>query len=566
MRHSTPSAVEIDRKLRDDFRRRVRDFGISAELTDPVMAVLFRTFAQQLEQLYSETDRIRFALLEEFISNLGMSPRMPSPAQTLVRFSLDRGSQMIPAGTQLVGEAQSGERLTFMTDATLAVSEANIAFALGYQDGGLRLLSSVEIGESIQALRPSLDVARVNLGPNPALFLAVENLPGDHLSQHTLFFDLGPDAFLIEEALKTQTWCLMNDSGELSALGILQPTAANAGLRTLHWLVPGNNLQSAATDEPNEIAELPPGFYGPRNFVFPPFPADRRFLCKVPRAMENSLAKIFGREAQKALSADRAWIRISMPGGIPALNDVVVGITLHAMTASNVECFNQTVVFERQGTSIPIEREQGGVAIHLVAPLSVFGESGKPYIPESEVSIEPGVGRYTIRNGRIDLIPGRRNDGRLDTYANLRMWITHGSLGNKVDPGRVTGFLKASPIAGLRLTNPTAASGGTDSEELSKAQNRFAETLLGRDRIVTKADLMNSVRSFDNRIASIEVQPGVKRCAQGLIPVERIGIGLKREDFIDPDVEFPRLQAGLRKHLADRLPLGTEIAVEVSAQ
>src|SRR5215469_12608039 len=106
MRHGSASAVEIDNKLREDFRRRVKDFGISAEVTDPVLAVLFRTFAQQLEALYSETDRLRLALLDELIANLGIEPRMARAAQTVVRFLQDQGSQLIAAGTELVGEAQ----------------------------------------------------------------------------------------------------------------------------------------------------------------------------------------------------------------------------------------------------------------------------------------------------------------------------------------------------------------------------------------------------------------------------------------------------------------------------
>ena len=75
MAYERPTAVEIDKKLREDFRRRLKDFGISAEATDPVLAVLFRTLAGQLEALYSETGRIRLALLDELITGLGIEPR-----------------------------------------------------------------------------------------------------------------------------------------------------------------------------------------------------------------------------------------------------------------------------------------------------------------------------------------------------------------------------------------------------------------------------------------------------------------------------------------------------------
>jgi hypothetical protein len=564
MRFNNASAVEIDRKLRDDFRRRVKDFGISAEVTDPVLAVLFSTFAQQLEVLYAQTDRIRLALLDELIANLGMAPRMARPAQSVVRFLLERGQQLIAAGTELVGEATTGERLTFITDATLNISAARIAFAAAYQDGALRLVSGNEMPEALQMLRPSLDSVRVNLGPNPALYLAIENLPADHLSQHTFFFELGPDAYRIQQALETETWCLMNSAAELGAAGILRPCAINGGVRRLEWLVPeASHLQAQETDE--EVPALPSGFYGPRAFLFSPVPAARRFCCKVPRAMDAAFAKIFGRESQKALAEDRAWIRISMPRDIPSLQTSLGSITLHAMTASNVECFNQTIVFEKQGTSIPIVREEGGAASHLVAPLSIFGEGGALYLPETEPSVQTGAGRYAIRNGRIELRPAVRPDGNPESYANLRLWVTNGALGNHVGPGQLTGFLRKSQISGLRLANPTSAAGGTDREELSTAQARFSDALLSRDRVVTRADLNTAVRAFDSRIRGAQVEPAVRRTEHGMQRVERVKVMVNSDDFVDPRIEWPILQAGLLRHLANRFPLGTEVAVDVSA-
>lgn len=564
MRYTNASAVEIDKKLRDDFRRRVKDFGISAEVTDPVLAVLFRTFAQQLEMLYAETDRIRLALLDELIANLGMAPRLARPAQTVVRFLLESGQHLIAAGTELVGEAQTGERLTFITDATVAVSRATIAFAAAYQDGWLRLASGVEMPDALQAMRPSLDPVRVNLGPNPALYLAIENLPPDHLSQHSFFFELGPDAYRLQQALETETWCLVDTNGELGARGILRPKPANGGILALDWLV-SEEVQEKPQAPDEEVPILPNGFYGPRTFLLPVIPSTRRFRCKVPRAMDAAVARIFGRESQKALAEDRTWIRISLPRDIPPLHTSLGGIMLHAMTASNVECFNQTIVFEKQGTSIPIVREEGGAASHLVAPLSIFGEGRLPYLPETEPSVESGVGRYAVRNGRIELRPALLPDGRPESYANLRMWVTSGALGNNVGPGQVVGFLKKSQVAGLRVANPTAASGGTNQEEFKHAQARFSEALLSRDRIVTQADLTAAVRAYDPRIHSAQAEPAVRRTERGLKRLERVRVRLNKDDFTDPQAELPILKAGLLKHLASRFPMGTEVDVDVVA-
>jgi len=564
MRYTNASAVEIDKKLRDDFRRRVKDFGISAEVTDPVLAVLCRTFAQQLELLYAETDRIRLALLDELIANLGMAPRLARPAQTVVRFLLDSGQQLIAAGTELVGEAQTGERLTFITDATAAVSRASIAFAAAYQEGSLRLASGIEMPETLQALRPSPDPVRVNLGANPALYLAIENLPPDHLSLHSLFFELGPDSYRIQQALEKETWCLMDNAGELGARGILRPKPVNGGVRAMEWLLP-EQAEEKPQSADEEVPFLPTGFYGPRTFLLPLISPSRRFRCRVPRAMEAALAKIFGRESQKALAEDRAWIRISLPGDIPPLHTSLGGIVLHAITASNVECFNQTVVFEKQGTSIPIARAEGGAASHLVAPLSIFGEGRAPYLPETEPSVQAGAGRYAIRNGRIELRPALSPDGSQEHYANLRLWVTSGTLGNNVGPGQVTGFLKKNQIAGLRVANPTSAAGGTNQEEFTHAQARFSEALLSRSRIVTHADLSNAVRAFDPRIHDAQVEPAVKRTRYGLKRLERVRVRINHDDFTDPKAELPILKDGLLKHLASRFPMGTEVDVDVVA-
>ena len=66
-------------------------------------------------------------------------------------------------------------------------------------------------------------------------------------------------------------------------------------------------------------------------------------------------------------------------------------VFMHAVTASNVECLNQTFYFEKHGTSIPLGSELG-VGTYLVAPLSIFGETGAPYLPDQTPSRDPRAG------------------------------------------------------------------------------------------------------------------------------------------------------------------------------
>jgi hypothetical protein len=565
MPYSSASAIEIDKKLRDDFRRRLRDYGIAAETTDPILAVLFRTLAQQLESLYSETGRIRLALLDELIAGLGIEQRMARPAQTVVRFLVPAGSQVVEAGTEMIGEAQSGERLTFTSDATIAVSQAAIAMAFTYQEGALQLMPGMELPEKIQNARPSLDAVKVNLGPHPAVFLAIEKLPATHLSRHSFFFELGPDAARIQEALKTETWCLFGAGGELHSRGILRPRALNAGVGGLQWLARSETAERAEGDDRAAAADvpaLPAGFYGPRVFVMPGVPAERRTTCVAPRGMEPALGRVFGREYAGLAGEQRAWLRISFPREVPSLHTGIGSITMHAITASNVECQNQTAYFDEKGTSIPISVE-AGTERYLVAPLSVLGEAGSTYVPGMQASSEPGAGRYTIRSGRIELQPARRVDATREDYANVRVWTTAGALGNNVGPGRVETFLKKGMLPGIRLTNPTSAAGGTNGEEFEQAQARFAAALLSRDRIITQEDLTAITRAFDKRIVGAYARTSVERTGSGMRRLLRVTVQLMQDSLADPEAEAPILKSDLTRHLKDRMMMDTELAVNL---
>lgn len=559
MAYARATAVEIDKKLRDDFRRRLKDFGISAETADPVLAVIFRTFAGQLETLYSDTERIRLALLDELIAGLGTERRAARAAQTIVRFLVDRDAELIDAGTELIGEAQSGERLTFTTDASIAASPARLALAATYQDGTLQLMPGIEMPEAVAAARPAVDPVKINLGATPALFLALEELPAMHLSRLGFFFELGPDAGSILRALPHEPWCLAAPDGSLGAQGILRPLRRNAGIRTLEWLLKAPSAPAPA-DSDVEVPELPDGFYAGRGFVFPEVPAERRFLCKLPKAMEPALNKIFGRAAPQVFDRPRAWLRISFPRRVANLHTGIASVWLHAVSASNVECFNETVRFEEHGTSIPISRE-AGTAKYLVAPLSIFGEAKASYFPEFQPSSDPNVGRYNIHNGRIQLRPARHPDDRPESYANLRLWVSSGALANSVGPGKVQGFLKRA--SAVRVSNPTAAAGGTDTEGFQQAQARFATAILSRDRIVTRQDLVAAVRAFDRRILDAAVSLGLDRTETGLRRVQRVRCLVDKEEFLDPPAEGRVLEQELSGHLRTRFLYDTDLSLEL---
>jgi hypothetical protein len=553
MSFQPPTILDIDRSLRDDFRRRVKDFGISVDATDPVLAVLFRTFAQQIEGVYADTGRMRQSLVDELMAGLQLPQRLARPAQAVVRFtSRAQHAKNLRGGTELNARASTGERLTFGLDATIQVSSARIALALAYQDQQLQILPGVEITESLAAYRPSIDPVKVNLGVQPALLLAIENLPPTLLRRHAIFFELGPGSFLLQDALRKEPWWTFSEDGTLNGEGLMRPRRVNSGVYQLDWQLEGGHAVKAES----ELPAIPDGFYSGRQFVFPDMEESRGLLCSVPRFLEGALVRLCGRDMTNFLSTPRVWIKISLPPGGPSLRNTINGILLHAMTASNVFCRNQTVQVERDGTSVPVGRSRDGVQEMLVAPLSVSSLANEPY----EAGVRPrrnaAVGWYELHNDRLTLHPGSDADGQKQRAVNVRLWMTNGELGNRVGPGDITGFANSATFDDISLNHVTAAAGGTNGEDYSSTQRRFAEALLSRGRIVTRADLDASTLAFDRRIVAVQVRSQIERQPEGLRRMERLWVTLDEAGFTRPELELPVLQQGLEAYLRERLVQG----------
>ena len=559
----TPNVLEIDRKLRDDFRRRVKDFGVTSETTDPLLAVLFRTVAQQIDQVYSDTGKLRQSMLHELMRGLQVQQYLATPAQAAVRLLNDLAEpRVLRAGTELNATASSGERLVFSLDATCEVSKAHIAFALAYQDQSVRLLSGVEMSDTVQSMRPSLDAVPVGLGPQPALYLAIENLSPQLLNRHGMYFELGPGTYPVQHALCHEPWWIFGEDGDLGGEGLLRPRRSNAGVFQLQFQT-GTTGTAGMLDTP--LPAIPDGFYAGRQFLFPPMTIDAPFLCRVPRLLEPVLSRILNRDAGSMLNEPRLWIKIPMPPGIPLLHHAIGGIVLHAMTASNVFPRNQTVQFARDGISIPVTR-QGGTQEHLVAPLTVMSTDNDPYEPAAAPSASATAGRYQLHNGRLTMEPGRHSSGEEHAAANVRLWLTNGELGNRVGPGDITGFANAASLTGIRIAPLTAASGGSNGEQVASEERRFADALLTRGRIVTKQDLETAALAVDRRILQAESSSGMERRPEGLRRVERLSLTLDSNGFTRPDIELPALKSQIEIALGGRLVQGLELSVEFTWQ
>jgi hypothetical protein len=180
-----PRASEIDKKLRDDFRRMLKDCGIATQETDPILAVPFRSLAVQVEEVYEEAaESIPLAVLDELMTGLGMPERRSRPAQSVLRFTLQKGRQQFAEGTEFIGETPSKARLTFALDTSIEVSSATISLVVTYSNGLLRLHSGIESSKAFEDARPSFEGMPAELGPHPAIFMAIDVADERHLSQH----------------------------------------------------------------------------------------------------------------------------------------------------------------------------------------------------------------------------------------------------------------------------------------------------------------------------------------------------------------------------------------------
>lgn len=558
------SAAEIDLKIREDFRRYLREYGVESTLIDPVLAVLFRTLAAQIHGLSSDTDRLKTVLLDELLEGLGFERRFAHPAQLVVRYNCQGDPVHVGAGTTLSGEPESGGRISFTTDYGISVSSARIAAVFVYErppessHGELRLLSGIELPAESQSSVPSYGAVPADLGTYPAIYIAIENLGPDYLSRHGVFLQTSPEAMLLNAQLETENWCLVSSNGRFEADGILRPQSLNAGQRQLQWL--RKTDETAQASESVELPVLPGGFWRGKCFVFPPIPSERYFLCEAPRGFEVPLRSIFERAG--LFIKPRAWVRIQLDPRVEPLHTAVSSVYLHAQSASNVECLNQTIHFADNGATVPISRETGGRAF-LVAPLSITGESGQTYLPEFQPTFQPGTGRYRLHQGHLTFLPGKMPNGEDETFANVRLWMTTGAAGNQMSVARLKSFANA-PARGLSVENITAAAGGTDGETLHSAQRRFSEALLSRQRLLTRADLEISIRSFDRRIAAVDVNPVLARSARGLRRLHRVTVTADRDRFAAPEEEARTLVMDLHRFLAERMPLDVDADVELA--
>jgi hypothetical protein len=549
-------AAEIAAELRRDFARAMEEQHGTAPLPDPVLATLFHTLAVQVARVYDEAERVfPVTVLDDLVAGLAMPPRLASPAQAVVRFAgMDQRETLTPE-TQLGGFTRTGAPVGFAPDEPFEISTTTLAFAALWEGGRLHAIPGARAPGG--AVIPPGSVPLPLEGAAPTLYLAFD-ADEAHLGGLGVFLDAeGPAA----EALARSPWQLLGPEGTVQEEGMLRPVPGRGGVRRLAWF--REDAPPAAGEGAAAAVPLPDGPYGGRVWVFPAIPPARRHRCALPLALRQA-APFLLPEAAPADALDRplAWVQLPLPAGTRGMSTALHRVEPHCITASNVEVWNEQVVFDRMGTAVAL-RPEGSLGRHVMGVLSVTGERGARYVEESSVEGEPGAGRWRYRDGRLELRPARHPTGLVDGYAKVRLLLCDGEKANGLEVGAVCRTDGEMANVTAQVANLTVSKGGAAPPEYAPARLRFAELLRSRERVVTAADVEAVARAFDPRIAAVAVASRAEAGPRGVERVDEVVARVRGADFADADGELPRLRASLEEHLARRSVLGHTVRVRV---
>ncbi len=565
---SARSAVDLAAEMRREFEAAVATrFGTQPQ-PDPVLGALFQAFAVQLERIYQESEYVfPIAVLDDLLNGLALPARLAHPAQTVVSFTSVEQRERLALDTELIGNATSGEQIRFTIDESIEISSTSLAFAGVYENGKLHTVAGARAG-TVPILPSSTPLA---LGNAPPMLLLALDGDAAHLTALGLFLDVTSVDSPLIEAVSRSPWQILSANGAVSEQGTLRAKRGRGGVTTLVWndssRADDEVLVSsvAAADETADVAsafELSAGSYGRQCVVFPSVPLERRTRSEPPARFAKAVTVLLPEKQQDALDRPLIWVQVPLPAGLTRVADELQRVALHAVTASNIEIYNERIQFDRMGSSVTL-RPEGRTDQYLLGLLSVSGEKGDAYVNDSSIAAPAEAGRYRFRSGQLECRPHRQPTGRFDGYAMARFLFCDGARANGIDVGSVKRI--ASPLANVtaKVANLAVSRGGSAPPPYADARVRFAELLRTRDRVVTIDDVEIAARAFEPRIKRVEVSTASELGPHGVRQVDVVDVSVAPSDFADPDSELPRLGTLLQSHLQQRVIMGRGVRVIV---
>jgi hypothetical protein len=557
----TRSAASISGDLRREFEQAFHAQYGTRPTRDPMLSVLFQAVAVQLARIYDEAENIfPERVIDDLVAALGLPAMTPTPAQTILAFSDIETREPLPTDAAIIGYSRTGEQVHFAPDVAVDLVPASLRFAAVVEAGRLQTIP----GASLDAEGTPLPVMSMacRSAPAAALYLAIEPNDG-HVSRLAIHMDSLPLGGDLGRAIARSPWHLLSPESLVVEENTMFPTVGRGGVRMLRWIADSTDATSDYNGGSALRTAIAEGPYGHQTFVFPEVPSSRRHTCAAPASIRDLVPRIVPEEFRDTYERPMAWIVIALPATASGVASSLQGITLNAITASNIELMSEHVMFERGGAVVAI-RPEGASNRHLLGVQSVLGEEGAGYVVESDLEARAGAGRYRIDRDRIFLQPAKSESGRNDRKADLRLLFTDGDRGNGVEVGRVSRVASALANVTARVTNLAPSRGGTTPPQYKEGRLRLAEVLRTRERAVTAEDYTLLAQAFEPRIKQVRVDHVVSIRDRQLQPIHIVRPTVVRRDFGDPDAELLRLKASLELHLQQRGLVGQLIRVELN--
>ncbi len=554
-----PSEIAAD--LRRDFQLAFQTEFERAPASDPVLAVLFHALAVQIGRVYQEAEDVfPWQVLDDLMAGLAMPRPSASPAQTVVAFSnLDR-RERISSELSLQGLSKMGEHFTFVPDTSIELAPTTLRFAGVAESGRLHVIPGASLPGGLPW--PPNAVPCSAAGGPPAILLAFECDAG-HLSGLGLHLKTSAIGSQIIGAIVRSPWIVLDQDGVSRDKGTLRARVGRGGVNHLEWF----DERATVTDvdersDMHRAADVVSGPYGEQVWVFPPIPAERRWRGAPPARFLDALRALTPDAAASWLQRELVWVYVPLPAGTTTIVNGLQGVTLNAVTASNIEIFTEQVNFARTGQVVSMRPESDGKR-HVMGILSIIGESGSRYVPLADLDAPDTAGRFRVRDDRIELHPAKRTGGRFDSYTVLRLLLSDGKRGNDLEPGAVRRLQARLGNVTAQVSNITTSRGGAAPPEYGGARLRFAELLRTRERVVTAPDFEITARAFDPRIESVSVSSVSEVAGGALQAVDLVRVTVPRDQLPDPDADVIRIRNGLERQLEKRSVLGRRARVTV---
>jgi len=553
---------EIAMALRSDFAAEFqRQFDRTAT-PDPVLATMFQALAVQIGRVYREADDVfPWQVLDDLMAGLAMPRPEATPAQTIVAFSNIDKRERISGQLRLQGKSPRGEPMFFIPDASIELSPTSLAFAAVAEDGRLRALPGATLPGGVPL--PPVSVPCSAASGHSALLLAFEGDRG-HLSGLGLRVDTGVIGSAAAVALARSPWYVLNTEGIATEAGVMRGSRGPGGMHYLEF----DDIAAQHPAEPAAVfaaSEVGTGPYGEQVWLFPVIPAERQWRGAPPARFVSAIESILPDGHHAMLESELVWVYVPLPAGVSKIATMLNSVTPNAVTASNLELAEERVSFSLSGTAVAL-RPEGQGDRYLMRLVSVSGESGSAYVPDSDLEAGAGAGRVRVRGKLLELRPAQRTGSRYDGWAKVRMLLCDGPRANGIEPNEIRTILDRTGNVTLQVHNIASSRGGASPPDFSMARLRFAELLRTRERVVTVSDFEIAARAYDSRIESVMVDAIAETTGRALQPVDLVRAVVSRSKLSDPDADRLRIEQGLQRYLSQRGVIGRAVRVQLEVE